>query len=154
MATKKTTKRGAVAPEPAAASAPATAPAAAKPARRTRATISAEAATESVGSAVQVLSHEQTRSELVTAAVIGAAAVLIEIELLPGILLGVAAMMIPKLFPGVTNFARPLMKSTIGLGYRAMAKTQQLVAEASDHAQDMLAEIRVESERGGSARAK
>ena len=148
MATKKTAKRDAAAP------AAAKDPAAAKPKRRTRATISSGAATESVNSAVQVLSHEQTRSELVTAAVIGAAAVLIEIELLPGILLGVAAMMVPKLFPGVTNFARPLMKSTIGLGYRAMAKTQQLVAEASDHAQDMLAEIRVESERSASARAK
>ena len=148
MATKKTAKRDATAP------AAAKGPAAAKPTKRSRASISGGSATEPLSSVVQVLNHEQTRSELATAAVIGAAALLIEIELLPGILLGVAAMMIPKLFPGVTNFARPLMKSTIGLGYRAMAKTQQLVAEASDHAQDMLAEIRVESERSASARAK
>ena len=91
---------------------------------------------------------------MVTAAVIGAAALLIEIELLPGILIGVGALMLPKLFPGVTDFARPLIKTTIGLGYKAMSKTQQLVAEASDNAQDMLAEIRAETGRRGAAAAE
>ena len=105
----------------------------------------------SLNSAVQVLGREQTRSELATAAVVGVAAVLIEAELLPGILLGVAAMMVPKIFPGLTDFARPLVKSTIGLGYKAMAKAQRLVAEATDHAQDMLAEIKAEAGRRPSA---
>lgn len=126
------------------------------PAKRTRRAPakSRNGGTEKVSSAVQVLNHERTRSELATAAVVGVAALLIEIELLPGILLGVGAMMIPKLFPGVTDMVRPLMKSTIALGYKAMAKTQQLVAEASDHAQDMLAEIRAEAGRKGATRTE
>jgi hypothetical protein len=98
-----------------------------------------------LASAVDVLNQEQTRSELATAAVVGAVAVLIEAELLPGILLGVGAMMVAKLFPGITDHIRPLLKSTIGLGYKAMGKTQELIAEASDHAQDMLAEIKAEA---------
>jgi uncharacterized protein YukE len=38
-----------------------------------------------------------------------------------------------------------MLKSTIGMGYKAMGKTQELIAEASDHAQDMLAEIKAEA---------
>ena len=105
----------------------------------------------SVNSAVEVLGREQTRSELATAAVVGVAAVLIEAELLPGILLGVAAMMLPKIFPGLSGLVRPVVKSTIGLGYKAMAKTQQVIAEATDHVQDMLAEIKTEGSRRSSA---
>jgi hypothetical protein len=53
--------------------------------------------------------------------------------------------MLAKMFPGITGQIRPLVKSTIGLGYKAMGKTQELIAEASEHAQDMLAEIRADS---------
>jgi hypothetical protein len=100
---------------------------------------------------VQVLKQEKTRSELATAAVVGAAAVLIEVELLPGILLGVGAMMLAKLFPGVTDQVRPLIKTTIGMGYKAMGKAQAMIAEASDHAHDMLAEIKAEAAKPGAA---
>ena len=98
-----------------------------------------------VASVLQALGHEQTKSELAAAAVVGVAAVLIEIELLPGILLGVAAMMVPKLLPGLANSAGPFVKTALGLGYKAVAKTQQLIAEAVDHAQDMLAEIKADA---------
>jgi hypothetical protein len=98
-----------------------------------------------LASAAEVLNHEQTRSELTTAAVVGAVALLIKAELLPGFLLGVGAMMLGKLFPGATDHIRPLLKTTIGMGYKAMGKTQQLIAEASDRAQDIMAEIKAEA---------
>jgi hypothetical protein len=98
-----------------------------------------------LASAAEVLNQEQTRSELATAAVVGAVALLIEAELLPGILLGVGAMMVAKLFPGVTDHIRPLLKTTIGMGYKAMGKAKELIAEASDHAQDIVAEIKAEA---------
>jgi hypothetical protein len=107
-----------------------------------------------LASAVDMLSHEQTRSELATAAVVGAVAVLVEAELLPGILLGVGAIMLAKLFPGITGQIRPLVKSTIGLGYKAMGKTQELMAEASEHAQDMLAEIKADAGKSHPPQAK
>jgi hypothetical protein len=77
--------------------------------------------------------------------VVGAIAALVKAELLPGILLGVGAMMVAKLFPGITDQIQPLLKSTLGMGYKAMGKTQKLIAEASDRAQDILAEIKAEA---------
>ena len=104
-----------------------------------------------LASAINVLNQEQTRTELATAAVVGAVAALVKAELLPGILIGVSAMMVAKLFPGITDEIRPLLKSTLGMGYKAMGNTQKLIAEASDRAQDMLAEIKAEA--GKSLRA-
>jgi hypothetical protein len=104
-----------------------------------------------LASAINVLNQEQTRTELATAAVVAAVAALIKAELLPGILIGVSAMMVAKLFPGITDEIRPLLKSTLGMGYKAMGNTQKLIAEASDRAQDMLAEIKAEA--GKSIRA-
>lgn len=143
MVTKKSTKRAVVSPT--------------APTRRRRASIESHSTVTPksvVTSAVEVLGQERTRTELATAAVVGLAAVIVEIELLPGILLGVAAMMIPKLFPGLPELGRPLIKSTIGLGYKAMAQAQQLVAEASDRAQDMLAEIKADTARAADAKAR
>lgn len=116
------------------------------PVRRTRAL--PREGTSSVAMKIPpALKQEQTRSELATAAVVGVGALILEAELLPGILLGVAAMMIPKIFPGVSDVARPIIKSAIGMGYKVAAKTQQLIAEATDHAQDMMAEIKAERDR-------
>jgi hypothetical protein len=143
MVAKKSTKRAVASP--------------AAPTRRRRASSeshSAVAPKSAITSAVQVLREERTRSELATAAVVGLAAIIVEIELLPGILLGVAAMMLPKLFPGLPELGRPLIKSTIGLGYKAMAQAQQLVAEASDRAQDMLAEIKADTARAADAKGR
>jgi hypothetical protein len=142
MVTKKLTKQAAQIP--------------AAPIRRRRTPSQAQSAAipKSIAtSTMDVLNGERTRSELAAAAVVGIAAVIIEIELLPGILLGVAAMMIPKLFPGLPDVGQPLVKSTISMAYKAMTKAQQLVAEASDRAQDMLAEIKVDAARSAGAKA-
>lgn len=121
------------------------APKAARKATGTRANRTKGNSKLDLAAAINVLNEEQTRSELATAAVVATVAAVVKAELLPGILLGVGAMMVAKLFPGIADQIRPLLKSTIGMGYKAAGKTQSMIAEASDHAQDMLAEIRAEA---------
>jgi hypothetical protein len=75
-----------------------------------------------------------------TVVVVGVGAALLSAELLPGMILGVAAMMLP----GVGKHMRPMLKSTVKAGYSAMRKTREMMAEASEQVQDMLAEARSE----------
>jgi hypothetical protein len=95
-------------------------------------------------------------SQLGTLALAGIALAAIEIELVPALLLGAAAMLAPKLIPGLDNRMRPFMKTVIRMGYSAAAKTQEIVAEAAERVQDLVAEAKAEANsrtRGGSARA-
>jgi len=82
---------------------------------------------------------------LATAAVIGLGAALIEVELIPGLLLGVAAMAFPKLVPSVGRSVRPFMQTAIKAGYKATHKTREWMAEAGEQVSDMVAEVRASS---------
>jgi Protein of unknown function (DUF5132) len=75
-----------------------------------------------------------------TIAVVGVGVALISAELIPGMLIGVAAAMLPGLGPKM----RPLLKSTVKAGYTAVRKTREMIAEASEQVQDMLAEASAE----------
>jgi hypothetical protein len=75
-----------------------------------------------------------------TIAVVGVGVALISTELLPGMLIGVAAALLPGIGPKV----RPLLKSTVKAGYSAVRKTREMMSEASEQVQDMLAEARAE----------
>jgi hypothetical protein len=83
-----------------------------------------------------------------TVAAVGVAAALIEVELIPGMLLGVAAMLAPNLLPKVGNALRPVVKSAVRAGYNVAAKTKESMAEASEQFQDIVAEVK--SEQHGS----
>jgi hypothetical protein len=75
-----------------------------------------------------------------TIAVVGVGVALISAELLPGMILGVAA----ALLPGIGPKMRPFLKSTVKAGYSAVRKTREMMAEASEQVQDMLAEAKAE----------
>jgi hypothetical protein len=75
-----------------------------------------------------------------TIAVVGVGAALISTELIPGMLIGVAA----ALLPGIGPKMRPFLKSTVKAGYNAVRKTREMMAEASEQVQDMLAEAKAE----------
>jgi len=83
-------------------------------------------------------------SKLATVAAVGIGAALIEVELIPGMLLGVAAMLIPNLLPRLGNGIRPLVKGAVRAGYSVAERTKGTVAEASEHFQDIMAEVRSE----------
>jgi hypothetical protein len=75
-----------------------------------------------------------------TIAVVGVGAALISTELIPGMLIGVAAAFLPGIGPKM----RPFLKSTVKAGYSAVRKTREMMAEASEQVQDMLAEAKAE----------
>lgn len=88
-----------------------------------------------------------------TAAVaIGAA--LIEVELLPGILLGAGAILLGKALPVLGESARPMLKSAIAAGWQAYDKSRAAVASAAGQVQDVAAQVRREAAPGARAPAR
>ena len=75
-----------------------------------------------------------------TIAVVGVGVALISSELLPGMLIGVAA----ALLPGIGPKLRPFLKSTVKAGFTAVRKTREMLAEAGEQVQDMIAEVKAE----------
>ena len=82
--------------------------------------------------------------KVATVALVGLGAALIEVELIPGILLGVAAMMAPDVLPKLGRILRPMIKGTVRAGYAFAEKTREVVAEAGEHMDDIVAEVRSE----------
>lgn len=95
---------------------------------------------EPVPEQLDEVSNNDAVGKIATIAVIGVGAALISAELIPGMLIGIAAAFIPGLGPKM----RPFIKSTIRAGYSAVQKTKEMVAEASEQMQDVVAEARNE----------
>lgn len=79
-------------------------------------------------------------------AIIGIGAALIEVEWIPGILIGIGAMLAPKLIPGFASAMKPVVRTAIRGGYNAAMKTREVVAEAREQVEDIVAEVRAERE--------
>lgn len=86
-----------------------------------------------------------SRSMLTTGALIGVAA-LIEPELLVGMAVGAGIAMASNWLPDLAGgIVRPLVKTVIKAGYAAATLTREMVSEASESVQDIVAEARAES---------
>jgi hypothetical protein len=112
---------------------------------------SAEPAVE--GAEAETLGEEMAeddRSELVatvaTVAVVGVGAAVFEAALLPGLVLGVAAMWAPKYFPKMGEALNPLFRSTVRGAYKLGNKTREFVAEAQEQVHDIVAEVHAEDD--------
>ncbi len=79
-----------------------------------------------------------------TVAVVGVGAAVLEAALLPGIVLGVAAMWLPKYFPKMSEAINPLMRSTVRGAYKLGHKTREMMAEAQEQFHDIAAEVHAE----------
>lgn len=86
---------------------------------------------------------DQATSLITSAALIGVGA-LLEPELLGGMLLGAGAVYVARTLPMVGGVLRPMMKSAIKFGYAAASKMNEVVSEASEDVQDIIAEARSE----------
>ena len=92
-------------------------------------------------------------NKIATVAAVGLGVALIEAELIPGMLIGVAAMLAPNLLPKLGNGLRPLIKGAVRAGYSFVDKTRVAMAEASEQMQDIVAEVKAEhGEPGNSGR--
>src|SRR5271168_1289466 len=68
-----------------------------------------------------------------TVVVVAAGAALFETALLPGLVLGVAAMAAPKYLPRLAGAVNPLFKSTLRGTYKLAQKSREMFAEAHEH---------------------
>ena len=98
--------------------------------------------------AVEEVPGDALVPQLGIAALAGVAVAAIEAELLPGLLIGVGVMLAPKLVPGLGNVMRPLGKILVRVGYEVAVKAQEVIAEASEQVQNMVAEIKMEKAAG------
>ena len=77
----------------------------------------------------------EDRSDMVatvaTVAVVGIAAAAFEAALLPGIVLGVAAVAAPKYLPKMGAALNPVFRSTVRGAYKIGQKTKEMLAEAT-----------------------
>jgi Protein of unknown function (DUF5132) len=82
-----------------------------------------------------------------TVAVLGIGAAAFEAALLPGIVLGVAAMWIPQHFPKIGEAFNPLFRSTVRGAYKFGRKTKEMMAEAHEQVNDIVAEVHAEADQ-------
>ncbi len=67
-----------------------------------------------------------------TVVVVAAGAALFEAALLPGLVLGVAAMAAPKYLPKLAGALNPIFKSTVRGTYKFAQKSKEMFAEAHE----------------------
>ena len=79
-----------------------------------------------------------------TAAAIVVGAALIEVELIPGLIIGAGAILLGKLFPELSGYVRPIIKGVVRAGFSASQKAREVMAEASEQVQDLVAEVKQE----------
>lgn len=97
-----------------------------------------------VTSTVQRALPDSTGGVAATAALaLGAA--LIEVELLPGILLGAGAMLLGAALPRLRASARPMFKSVVAAGLAAYDSSRRAVAGAAGQMEEMMGEVRREA---------
>jgi len=96
----------------------------------------------------------ENASSVGAAVAVGVVASIIESELIPGILIGAGAMLVGKMFPSVAKGIRPVAKQVIRAGLAMTDKAREVVAEAGEQMQDMVAEARAEREQATTERPR
>jgi hypothetical protein len=81
-----------------------------------------------------------------TVVVVAAGAALFEAALLPGIVIGVAAVAAPKYLPKLAGALNPLFKSTVRGTYKFAQKSREMFAEAHEQVHDIVAEVKAEAD--------
>ena len=90
---------------------------------------------------------EELVATAATVAVVGAGVIIFEAALLPGLVLGIATMLVPKYLPKLGGAVSPLLKSTVRGAYRMGQKTREMVAEAQEQVNDIVAEVDAEVDK-------
>src|SRR6516165_8842790 len=88
--------------------------------------------------------HDDVVATVATVAVVGIGVAIWEAALLPGVILGIAAMWAPQYFPKIGDAMQPLFRSTVRGAYKIGQKTKEFVAEAQEQVHDIVAEVHAE----------
>jgi hypothetical protein len=86
-------------------------------------------------------------ASVATAAAIVVGAALIEVELIPGLIIGAGAILLGKLFPEMGAYVRPAIKGAVRAGFFMTQKAREVMAETSEQVHDLVAEVKHEQER-------
>lgn len=84
-----------------------------------------------------------------TAATVVVGAALIESELIPGLVIGAGAVLLGMMFPQVRHVVRPVLKTAVRAGMAVADRAREVVAEAGEQVQDVVAEVQSEREHRG-----
>lgn len=90
--------------------------------------------------------NNEAIATVATVAVVGIGAAAFEAALLPGIVLGVAAMWAPRYLPKMGAALNPLFRSTVRGAYKLRQKTREMMAEAHEQVNDIVAEVHAEGD--------
>jgi len=83
---------------------------------------------------------------IATAALVGVGVAILEPELIPGILIGAGAVLAPRILPALGGLLRPMVKGIVKAGYSAAISVREVMAEAGEEVEDMVAEVKAEHE--------
>src|ERR1700722_14909814 len=89
-----------------------------------------------------------------TVVVVAAGAALFEAALIPGLVLGGAAMGAPEDLPQLAGALGPVFKSTVRGTFKLAQKSKEAFAEAQEHVSDIVAEVKAEDADGMRATSK
>jgi hypothetical protein len=92
-------------------------------------------------------SQDELVATAATVAVVGAGVIIFEAALLPGLVLGIATMLVPKYLPRLGGAVSPLVKSTVRGAYKMGQKTREMVAEVQEQVHDIVAEVDAEGDK-------
>ncbi|WP_205989717.1 DUF5132 domain-containing protein [Paraburkholderia sp. Ac-20336] len=91
-----------------------------------------------------VRNGEDFTSKAATVGVVVVGAALFEAALIPGILIGAAAVLAPKYLPKLGERVQPLFNSTVRGAYKFGRKARSAVGEVREHVSDIAAEVHAE----------
>lgn len=87
-----------------------------------------------------------TVAMVATVGVVAVGAAIFEAALIPGLVLGVAAALAPKYVPKMGDALAPMFRSSVRNVYKMGQKTREMMAEAKEHMNDIVAEVHAEKD--------
>jgi hypothetical protein len=104
----------------------------------------AEPAAPEASDAPEAADEYNLTTTVATIGVIGVAAALIDLALIPGMIIGVAAAFAPKYVPNLGERLQPLFNCTVRGAYKMTRTARGAVAEAQERMHDIAAEVDAE----------
>lgn len=92
------------------------------------------------------LTRDTAIATAATVGVVAVGAVIFEVALIPGMVLGVAAVLAPQYLPKLGSALTPLFRSTVRGAYKLGQKSREAFAEAQEHFHDIAAEVEAETD--------
>jgi Protein of unknown function (DUF5132) len=91
-----------------------------------------------------VLDNDDFVAEVATIGVVAAGVAIVEVALLPGVVIGVAAALAPRFLPKMSTRLKPLFNSTVRGVYKLGRKARSAVGEFQERVDDITAEVKAE----------